>query len=199
MAIIGCSYVKVAKYANSGTTVSYSDPAIIAKLVRINVNLDSANDNDFRADNGVDETDNTFQGGTVELETNDLTNEASALILGLASDEITGITGITDEGVEEIVFDDRQNTPYIGMGVVIKHKRNGAYVYTGLVLTKIMFNIPADAAETQGKTISWQTPTITAKILKDDTANHAWKKKATFTTEAQALAYINARTGGVAA
>lgn len=199
MAVIGCSYVKVAKYTASGNTVTYSDPAMIAKLVRVNISLDDNNDNDFRADNDVDETDNTFQGGTVEIGTNDLTNEASALILGLASDEITGITGITDEGVEEIVFDDRQNTPYLGLGVVIKHKRNGAYVYTGLVLTKIMFKIPADAAETQGKTISWQTPTITAKIQKDDTLNHAWKKKATFSTEAQALAYINARTGGVAA
>lgn len=199
MAIIGCSCVKVAKYANSGTTVTYSNPAIIAKLVRLNINLDSASDNDFYADNGIDESDNAFQGGTVELVTNDLTNEASALILGLETEELTGITGITDENAEEIVFDDRQNTPYLGLGVVIKHKRNGAYVYTGLVMTKIMFQIPADAAETQGKTVSWQTPTITAKILKDDTANHAWKKKATFTTEAQALAYINARTGGAAA
>lgn len=199
MAIIGCSHVKVAKYANSGTTVNYSNPAIIAKLVRININLDSASDNDFFADNSIDETDDAFQGGTVEMETNDLTNEASALILGLATEPLSSITGITDEDVEEIVFDDRQNTPYIGLGVVIKHKRAGAYVYTGLVLPKIMFNIPADAAETQGKTISWQKPTITAKILKDDTVNHAWKKKATFTTEVQALAYINARTGGAPA
>lgn len=198
MAIIGCSYVKVAKYANSGATVTYSDPAIIAKLVRLNISLDSGSDNDFYADNGVDETDNAFQGGSVELETNDLTNEASKLILGLASESISSITGVTDEGVEEIVFDDRQSTPYLGLGVVVKHKRGGVYVYTGLVLTKVMFQIPADAAETQGKTISWQTPTINATILKDDTEYHAWKKKATFTTESQALAYINARTGGVA-
>lgn len=199
MAIIGCSYVKVAKYANSGTTVTYTNPAIIAKLVRLSITLDSGSENDFCADNTIDETDNAFGGGNLEIETNDLTNEASKTILGLASAALSSITGITDADVEEIIFDDRQVTPYLGFGAVIKHKRNGAYVWTGVVLPKIMFNIPEDAAETQGQSISWQTHTLSARIMKDDTAYHAWKMKATFTTEAQAIAYVNAKTGGVAA
>lgn len=199
MAIIGCSYVKVAKYAASGTTVTYTNPAIIAKLVRLSITLDSGSENDFYADNTIDETDNAFGGGSLEIETNDLTNEASKLILGLASASLSSISGVTDEGVEEIIFDDRQITPYLGFGAVIKHKRAGAYVFTGVVLPKIMFNIPEDAAETQGQSISWQTPTLSARIMKDDTAYHAWKMKATFSTEAQAIAYVNAKTGGVAA
>lgn len=199
MAIVGCSYVKVAKYNASGNTVTYTNPAIIAKLVRMSIALDSGSGNDFYADNAVDETDNNFQGGTVSLGTNDLTNEASKTILGLIAQALSEMDGITDTDVEEIIFDDRQQTPYLGLGMVIKHKRNGAFVWTGLVLTKVMFDIPEDAAETQGKTISWQTPTITARILKDDTEYHAWKRKATFTSESQAIAYVNALTGGVAA
>lgn len=199
MAIIGCSYVKVAKYAANGTTVTYTNPAIIAKLVRLSITLDSGSENDFYADNAVDETDNAFGGGNLEVETNDLTNEASKLILGLASAAVSSVDGVTDTDVEEIVFDDRQVTPYLGFGAVIKHKRAGAYVWTGIVLPKIMFNIPEDAAETQGQSISWQTPTLSARIMKDDTEYHAWKRKATFTTESQAIAYVNAKTGGVAA
>lgn len=199
MAIIGCSYVKVANYANSGTTVTYTNPAIIAKLVRMSITLDSGSENDFYADNAVDETDNAFGGGNLEIETNDLTTEASKLILGVASASLSSISGVTDDDVEEIIFDDRQITPYLGFGAVIKHKRNGAYVFTGVVLPKIMFNIPEDAAETQGQSISWQTPTLSARIMKDDSAYHAWKMKATFSTESQAIAYVNAKTGGVPA
>lgn len=34
---------------------------------------------------------------------------------------------------------------------------------------------------------------LSATIMRDDSANHVWKREATFTTEAQAEAYIKAR------
>ena len=193
MAIVGCSYFKGGIYNNNNGAITYSNQAIIAKLVRMAINLDDGQDNDFYADNAVDETDNTFAGGNYEVVTNDLTDAMSALILGLQEAMLSSITGVTDEGVKEIIFDDRQNTPYMGVGNVVKHKRGGAFVYTAIVLTKIQFKTPADSWETQGKSISWQTPTIQATIMKDDSTYHAWKRVATFTTEAQAIAYINDR------
>ena len=33
-------------------------------------------------------------------------------------------------------------------------------------------------------------PELTAAIMRDDSATQVWKREATFTTEAQALAYI---------
>ena len=38
-------------------------------------------------------------------------------------------------------------------------------------------------------------PEISGTIMRDDSAKHAWKKEATFTSEAQAEAYIKARLG----
>ena len=193
MAIIGCSYLKYAVYANNGGTVTYSNGGTAAKLVSVNVALDSASDNDFYADNAIDETDSVFAGGTLTVKTNDLTDAMSKALLGLQSAEITSVTGITDNDVEEIIYDNRQATPYLGIGMVIKHQRNGVAAWSGIVLSKVMFNVPADAAETQGKTINWQTPELSGKILRDDSAYQTWKRKATFTTEAQAIAYINSR------
>lgn len=193
MAIVGCSYVKGGIYNNNNGVITYSSQTVIAKLVRMNITLDDSQDNDFFADNAVDETDSTFAGGTYEIVTNDLTDAMSALILGLQENALTGITGVTDTGVKEVIFDDRQNTPYMGIGNVVKHKRGGSFVYTAIVLTKIQFKTPADAWETQGKNISWQTPTVRATIMKDDSTYHTWKQIATFTTEAQAIAYIDAR------
>lgn len=198
MAIIGCSYLRVAKYNCSNGVVTYTNPAIIAKLVRIRIELESGNDNDFYADNSIDESDKAFAGGKFTIGTNDLTNEASETILGVVSQTLEEITGVTDANVEELIFDDQQNTPELGIGVVIKHKRGGANAWTGLILTRTMFNIPAEEAETQGKTISWQTPTLEGTIMKDESEHHMWKRKATFTTESQAIAYVNARLGGAA-
>ena len=193
MAIVGCSYFKGGIYNNNNGVVTYSNQAVIAKLVRMQLSMDDSNDNDFYADNAVDETDSQFAGGNYEVNTNDLTDEMSALILGLQTSTLSSITGITDVGVKEVIFDDRQNAPYMGIGNVVKHKRGGVVYYRAVVLTKLQFKIPEEAWDTQGKTISWQTPTVRATVMKDDTTYHAWKYAATFTTEAQAIAYIDAR------
>lgn len=193
MAIIGCSYLKYAKYAANQGTVSYSEGGTAAKLVSVNISLESATDNDFYADNSVDETDRVFSGGTLTVQTNDLTDAVSKVILGLQEASVGTITGITDVGVKELFFDDRQVIPYLGLGLIIKHQRSGAAAWTGILLNKVQFAVPSEAADTQGKTISWQAPELTATIMRDDSANRCWKQQATFSTEAQALAYINAR------
>ena len=193
MAIVGCSYLKYAKYAASQGTVSYSNGGTAAKLTQVDISLDTASDNDFYADNAIDESDTQFAGGTLTVNTNDLTDAVSKDLLGLQEAAISSITGVTDTGVKEILFDNRQVTPYLGVGMVIKHIRAGVAAWTGVILNKVLFNVPNDSAETQGKTISWQTPTLTGKIFRDDSANQQWKAMATFTTEAQAIAYINAR------
>lgn len=193
MAIIGCSQLKFAKYSNSGTSVTYSDGGVAAKLVSLEISINAATDNDFYADNAVDETDRVFAGGTLTVGTNDLTDAVSKAILGLQEAALETISGVTDTGVKEIFFDGRQVIPWLGLGMVVKHQRAGAAAWTAIILPKVMFAVPNDAAETQGKTISWQTPSLTASITRDDSANQVWKKQATFTTEAQAVAYIDAR------
>lgn len=193
MAIIGCSYLKYAKYAENQGVVSYSDGGTAAKLVSVNVSLDSASDNDFYADNSIDETDKVFSGGTLTVNTNDLTDAVSKVLLGLQDQSLESITGITDSSVKELLFDDRQVVPYLGIGMVIKHQRSGAAAWTAIILPKVQFSVPNDAAETQGKQISWQTPELVGSIMRDDSAYRAWKKQATFTTEAQAVLYINTR------
>lgn len=193
MAIVGCSYLKYGIYSESQGVVSYSNGGTAAKLTSLDISLDSATDNDFYADNGIDESDSQFGGGTVTVNTNDLTDAVSKALLGLQDAALETITGITDTGVKEILYDDRQVTPFLGIGMVIKHIRGGTPYYTGVVLTKVMFKIPNDAAETQGKTISWQTPELVGTIFRDDSTYHGWKKMATFTTESQAVIYINSR------
>lgn len=195
MATIGLSKPYYAIYAEAGGVVSYSDGAVMGKATEANISIETTEDNNLYGDNGLAETDRRFANGTLTLSTTDLSQEVSKAILGLTEQAITGIDGVTDTSVKELVYDDAQVTPYLGVGFIIKKKVNGAYKWRGVVLPKIMFSVPEDAATTQGESIEWQTPELTGTIMRDDSATHVWKKEATFTTEAQAEAYIKARLG----
>lgn len=195
MATIGLSKPYYAIYAEAGGVVSYSDGAVMGKATEANISIETTEDNNLYGDNGLAETDRRFANGTLTLSTTDLSQEVSKAILGLTEQAITGIDGVTDTSVKELVYDDGQVTPYLGVGFIIKKKVNGAYKWRGVVLPKVMFSVPEDAATTQGESIEWQTPELTGAIMRDDSATHVWKKEATFTSEAQAEAYIKARLG----
>lgn len=195
MATIGLSKPYYAIYAEAGGVVNYSDGAVMGKATEANISIETTEDNNLYGDNGLAETDRRFANGTLTLSTTDLSQEVSKAILGLTEQAITGIDGVTDTSVKELVYDDAQVTPYLGVGFIIKKKVNGVYKWRGVVLPKVMFSVPEDAATTQGESIEWQTPELTGTIMRDDSATHVWKKEATFTTEAQAEAYIKARLG----
>ena len=195
MATIGLSKPYYAIYAEAGGVVSYSDGAVMGKATEANISIETTEDNNLYGDNGLAETDRRFANGTLTLSTTDLSQEVSKAILGLTEQAITGIDGVTDTSVKELVYDDGQVTPYLGVGFIIKKKVNGAYKWRGVVLPKVMFSVPEDAATTQGESIEWQTPELTGTIMRDDSATHVWKKEASFTSEAQAEAYIKARLG----
>lgn len=193
MAIIGVSKPYVAKYSNTDTTVSYTSGQILDKMTEIDISINSAEDNNFYADNSIAESDSSFSGGSVTVNTADLGPEATSLVLGITPVPIADISGVTDEDVNELIFDDDQRSPYLGFGCIIKKRVNNVDQWRAIILTKIMLAVPNDAATTQGETIEWQTPQLTGTIMRDDSAKHAWKREATFTTEAQAEAYIKAR------
>lgn len=193
MATIGLSKPYCAVYTAQGNAVTYSGGMVMGKATEMDISISTTEDNNLYADNGIAESDRAFASGTLTLSTDELTQEISALILGAAQEELGTIEGITDTGVKEMILDDSQSTPYLGVGFVVKKKHEGLYKWRAVVLTRVMFNIPQDAAITQGETIEWQVPTLTATILRDETDRHAWKKEATFTTEAQAEIYIKNR------
>lgn len=190
MATIGVSRNYFAKYTNEGTTVTYSEGDNIGKSTEVDISINSSEDNNLYADNGVAETATTFTGGTLTIKPDDLPQSIAKIILGVKEQAIEGIDGVTDSDAKELIYDDDQTAPSLGYGTIIKKRVNSVTMWRAVVLTKIMFAVPKDAATTQKETIEWQVPELTATIMRDDTAKHAWKREATFTTEAQADAYI---------
>lgn len=193
MATIGLSKPYYAVYSAAENVVTYANGAVMGKATEANIEINTSDNNNLYGDNAIAETDRQFTSGTLTLSTTDLSQEVSKAILGLKEETLDSITGVTDEDVSELIYDDTQAIPYLGVGFIVKKVVNGVTMWRGIVLTKVMFSIPSDAATTQGETITWQVPSLTVTIMRDDSATRMWKREATFTTEAQAEAYIKDR------
>lgn len=197
MATIGVSRPMYAIYGVTGNTVSYSDGGVLGKATEIDVTINTSEDNNLYADNGIAETDRAFTDGSLTIGTDDLSQAVSKAILGLKEEPLTSIEGITvPEGTDapmELIYDDEMANPYLGVGFIVKGQKNNIPYWRAIVFPKVMFNVPDDAATTQGESIEWQTPSLVATILRDDSETHVWKRETRLPTEAEAEAYIKDR------
>lgn len=174
MAKIGLSKPYFAKYSNTGETVTYTDGALMGKAVELSIELESSDDNILYADNGPAETANTFAGGSFTLTTDDLMPEVLMDILGLEEEEVTS-ESVTTATPKLYVWNDEQDTPYLGFGAIVKIQKDGATKWQAVILPKIKLSNPSDTFTTQGESIEWGTPEITGTILRSDKAKHPWK------------------------
>lgn len=195
--MIGVSKPMYAIYAATDTTVSYSEGGVLGKATEVDVTINTSEDNNLYADNGIAETDRAFTDGTLTIGTDDLSQDVSKAILGAKSQALGAIEGITaaegETAPQELIFDDDMATPYLGVGFVVKGQKNNIPYWRAIVFPKVMFNVPDDAATTQGESIEWQTPSLVGTILRDDSEKHMWKRETRLPTEAQAVAYIKNR------
>ena len=184
--ITGFSLPYVAEYGTTtgtaGVELDYSNGAILARGVSVSLSVDSADDNNFYADNVIAETaGGTFGSGEVTLTVDGLFDSAMKLILGLPSADADGWTHYGDD----------MNIPYVGVGFVVRYMSAGVTSYVPVVLHKCKFQIPELSAETQGESIDFQTQELVASVLRDDKVNHEWRViGSAVTTEAAAQAAI---------
>lgn len=187
----GFSRPYVALYASTGGAVTYSSGQKLARGVDVNISPEAADDNVFYADNIAAETiGGTFSGGEVSLTVDGLLVAAEKLIMGLP-DPTTLTVGSSSVNVYE--YGDAQTIPYVGIAFIVRYMSDGVTTYAPFLLTKARFNTFETAAATQEDTIDWQTQSLTAVLMRDDTAAHNWKKLAEDqSTEADAEAVIKA-------
>ena len=168
------------------------DPSTIGwlgKATSFDITVDNADANKLYADNRLQETDNTFGGGTLTIGIDDLRDDAALAILGL--------TKVGSAAPYELVHKAGTSAPYCAVGGVIKQIQSGVTKYTAVFLPKVQFSDPGISVSTQGESIEWQTPEITATILMmnygDDYTEHSKGWITTiggFNSEYEAYVYI---------
>lgn len=187
----GFSLPYVATYSASGGSVTYADGQKLARGVNVTISPEAADDNVFYADNVAAETiGGTFSGGTVTLTVDGLLVAAERLIMGLPAATSQAVGSGT---VSVYEYGDAQEIPYVGIAFIARYMSDGVTTYVPFLLTKARFNTFETAAATQEDAIDWQTQSLEAVLMRDDTANHNWKKLAEDqTSEAAAEAVIKA-------
>lgn len=190
--VTGFSKPYAALYHDNGDgTVSYSGAQALARGVEVSLEPESAEDNNFYADNVVAESaSGIFTGGTATLTVDGLFMAARRKFFGLPE---AGADGWTAEG-------EKTTSPYIGLGWITRYMSAGVTTYVPTILAKTKFSALGESAATQEDEIDWQTSEITATLMRDDTVAHNWRFiGADFATEAAAEQALVAKLGGLAA
>ncbi len=171
MAKIGLEYVAVGKLsanATSAANAAYTDSKYMGTSVNLNGNITNNDIKDYGDDRTV-ETDTSFQSGTLSWEKNDLADEDYAYLLGHAYDNET----------KEVLANDSDIAPFVGVGVVGKSKRSGAYCYIAKVYLKVQFREPTDENATKQDSTAFAHETVEGNIFYLE--NGDWKVQETFT------------------
>ena len=176
MAKIGLSNLIWAKLteAQDGTP-TYTDRKSLGKAVSANVSI-SNNSASLYADNTLAESDTSFQTGTITCGVDEDADATFAELLGHTVTEGVVVKSATD------------TAKWVGVGRIITKMISGVYYYKAEVLYKVNFSEPSQDDSTKGETIEFRTPEIEGTIA--TLANGKWCTSQTFTTKANALAFI---------
>ena len=170
----GFSLPYIGKYNNSAGTITYSGGMKLGRGVEASIDVESADDNVFYADNKAAETETgQMTSATATVTIDGLENDVAQFALGVPA---ANKENVGEEQVEVWSYGDSMAPPYLGLGVIQRRMMNGTTTYRPILFTKVKMSVPGDAMATQEDQIDWQTQEITMTILRDDSENHNWKK-----------------------
>ena len=180
MAKIGLSSLYYSKLTEaSNGSPSYDGAKTLGKAVSASVSITN-NSATLYADNVLAESDTSFQSGTITLGVDEDGDTVFADLLGHTITTGTG-GGVVTKSTDDVA-------PYVAVGRVITKMVSGVYYYKAEVLLKVKFGEPSQDDTTKGESIEFSTPEIEGTIA--TLADGNWCKTKTFTTKANALAYI---------
>ena len=117
MAIKGLSKLVMAPYNFDGSKVTFTNPTLTEKMAEYSIQINQTEDNPLYLDNGIAENDaGTFQNATITIQTGDLTQENSKLILGVNVKK--AVQYKKGKTVDETIFDDNRKTQILGTCLV---------------------------------------------------------------------------------
>ena len=177
MAKIGLSnliWSRLTAEDNNGTP-TYDGAKTLAKAVSASVSITN-NSATLYADNVLAESDTSFQSGTITLGVDDDADSTFAELLGH-----TNNAGVVTKSATD-------TAPFVAVGRIITKMVSGVLYYKAEVLYKVKFAEPSQDDNTKGESIEFGTSEIEGTIA--TLANGKWSTSQTFTSKANALAFI---------
>ena len=177
MAKIGLSnliWSRLTAEADNGTP-TYDGAKSLGKAVSASVSITN-NSATLYADNVLAESDTAFQSGTITLGVDEDADATFAELLGH-----TNNAGVVTKSATD-------TAPFVAVGRIITKMVSGVLYYKAEVLYKVKFAEPSQDDNTKGESIEFGTSSIEGTIA--TLANGKWSTSQTFTSKANALAFI---------
>jgi phi13 family phage major tail protein len=161
--------------AQTGAPI-YDGDKSLGKAVNCDVSINS-NSAELYADDVLAESDTTFSNGTVALGVDDDREATFADLLGHQTSE----AGEVKRNANDVA-------PYVGVGRIIVKLVENVRVYKTEILYKVKFSEPNQSEQTKGESVTFSTPSIEGRV--STLSNGDWSDAKTFTSKADAVAYI---------
>lgn len=177
MAIIGLNNFRYSILTEGlDGTPAYDGAKKPAKAITCNVEAQN-NEAQLYADDGLAESDYTFNRANVTIGIDNDDDETMATLLGHDIDE---------QG--EMVRKTTDTAPYVGFGRVITKMVNGSYKHKVEFLYKVKFSEPSQDETTKGESVEFGTTELSG--VASALENGEWSKTKTFDTKTEAIAYL---------
>ena len=137
------------------------------------------------ADDARAEYDSRVTGGTVTMGIDREDDQTMADLLGHTKT-------LSDEIIDNV----NDVAPYVGVGRVTRLMVDGVQKFRGTVISLVKFSEPNEEDNTMGESIEFGTSEISGQMIVP--TNGKWRQRKVFTTQADALAYIESILGSSA-
>ena len=176
MASKGLRYFVRALLTESTGSPVYTNGAVLGEAIKFGFKP-TYNDVELPGDDGVVESDESFESGEATVETANLADAEVKFLCGHTTAGGGYVANTADEGV------------HVGFGF---YGQNSGGTWSAVWYHKVRFRHPDDDWETRAsKGVAYKTPVIVGKVTKD--INGDWKTKETFATAALAKAFLDAK------
>lgn len=189
MAYIGLKHPVFAPIATdvSGSLPTYGTGLVVGMAIGADVSIELS-DAKLAADDTIAEIENGFVSGTISMNVDDISDAALIAWLGIQESTLGGEATLR----EAATYD----SPEGGFGYYRVRKKAGVRSYRAYWYHKTKWGMPGESAATKPDgSIEWQTPTIEGEIMTALDTAASWRDQATFTNEADAIAWLDGLAG----
>lgn len=168
-----------------GSAITYGTGMVLGPAVAANLSFDVADNPDYGDDIIID-NDTGINGYSATLETNNITAEGRAMVLGWTP---VGTT-VTHYDVTDAA------PPYVGWGFIRVKMFKGVRSYEAFWFHRSQFSPNGINASTKQRQIDWNHPSLNVKgtgVRLDNSGNAKYFQWMEFATETEALTWLNGK------
>lgn len=180
--------IKVAKYVNTGGTISYTNAQTMGDAMGVNLELRFA-EGRLYAESALAEYMRKAVGGTISIGVKYIPEAVQMILFGSKEKTRSISVDSSSVSVKSLVTGGKSDGSYVGVAFYAPDRIDGAEKYTCVKIARAMFGMPSMSYQTAGENIQFNTPTTSGEFMADHSDAQDMLEIAICDTEAAAQAW----------